>query len=116
VRLDTELLIAALTEIVTNAIESNPEGNVRIVALREGDRIAFEVMDNGPGFSEKGLAHAMDPFFSEKPAGRKRGLGLTRARTLANTLGGDITLGNIRETPASPIKGAIVSLTARMYR
>lgn len=116
VRLDTELLVAALTEVVTNAIESNPEGNVRVIALREGERVAFEVMDNGPGFSEKGLAHALDPFFSEKPAGRKRGLGLTRARTLAHTLGGDITLGNIRETPEGPVKGAIVTLTARTYR
>lgn len=116
VRLDTELLIAALTEVVTNAIESNPEGSVRIVALRDGDRIAFEVMDNGPGFSEKGLVHAMDPFFSEKPAGRKRGLGLTRARTLAHTLSGDITLGNIRETPGGRITGAVVTLSARTYR
>jgi HD-like signal output (HDOD) protein/signal transduction histidine kinase len=116
VRLDTELLVAALTEVVTNAIESNPEGSVRIVALREGERIAFEVMDNGPGFSEKALSHAMDPFFSEKPAGRKRGLGLTRARTLAHTLAGDITLANIRERPDGPIKGAIVTLTARTHR
>ncbi|GDX97636.1 hypothetical protein LBMAG48_00400 [Phycisphaerae bacterium] len=116
VRLDTELLVAALTEVVTNAVESNPEGNIRIVALREGDRIAFEVMDNGSGFSEKALRHAMDPFFSEKPAGRKRGLGLTRARTLAHTLGGDITLANIHETPGGPTKGAIVTLTARIAR
>ena len=36
--------------------------------------------------SPRALQHAFDPFFSEQPAGRRTGLGLTRARRLIEFL------------------------------
>lgn len=38
--------------------------------------------------------HAFDPFFSEKPAGRGLGLGLTRARQAIEAHGGEIVLAS----------------------
>lgn len=42
--------------------------------------------------SAKAARHAFDPFFSEKPAGRQAGLGLTRARRIVEIHGGEIAL------------------------
>ena len=42
--------------------------------------------------STRALQHAFDPFFSEKPAGRRTGLGLTRARRLVELHGGEVSL------------------------
>lgn len=50
--------------------------------------------DRGPGVSAKALTHAFDAFFSDKPAGRSRGLGLTRAKSCVEAIGGRIVLSN----------------------
>jgi len=70
--------------------------------------------------SSTALQHAFDPFFSEKPAGRRTGLGLTRARRLAEGMGGRITLrsemgkGTVAtlELPTPPIAGGRMEAAA----
>jgi signal transduction histidine kinase len=61
-------------------------------------------VDRGPGLSEHALAHAFDPFFSEKPAGRQPGLGLTKARRLVEAHHGKLTLEN------GPNGGAVATI------
>lgn len=97
VRTDPDLFASALAEIVTNAIEACPTGIIEVnascgVGGKDKSRLFVAVRDTGQGMSAKALHHAFDPFFSEKPAGRQRGLGLTRARRIADSLGGDIIL------------------------
>ncbi|MEM9064897.1 MAG: HDOD domain-containing protein [Planctomycetota bacterium] len=94
VRADRELLPQALVELIVNAAEADPTGpvTVRVEPLGGGGRVAVEVSDNGPGMSPKALKHAFDPFFSEKPAGRQRGLGLPKAKRLIELQGGSIAL------------------------
>jgi signal transduction histidine kinase/HD-like signal output (HDOD) protein len=103
VRIDPALFVDALGELVANALEACPTGPVSVAASPEPGarvgttpRLIITVRDTGPGMSAKALHHAFDPFFSEKPAGRQRGLGLTRARRIAEALGGDIILDSVQ--------------------
>lgn len=96
---DSGMLQRATTELVTNAIEAAPGAKVRIRAQTDplDGRLLVSVIDKGPGMSDKALKHAFDPFFSDKPAGRQTGLGLTRARHLTELLGGQISIAHRTE-------------------
>lgn len=100
----------ALWCLVRNAIEvSNPGETVSLV-LRENSReirensqseidvsekqIAFEVTDQGPGLTLQSLQHAFDPYYSGREAGRGLGMGLFKARRLAELHSGRIELQN----------------------
>ncbi|KAA0213960.1 MAG: HDOD domain-containing protein [Leptolyngbya sp. PLA3] len=98
-RTDRELLSDALAELIVNAEESGSQAKVRVeVYEAPGDgRLYVRVVDRGRGMSERAIRHAFDPFFSEKPAGRQRGLGLARARRCIELLGGRIRLEAHRE-------------------
>ncbi len=91
-RADRELLRTALTECVANALEACPDGPVVVATHVDAldGRLVLVVEDHGPGLSDRARGHAFDPFFSEKPAGRQTGLGLTRARQAVELHGGEI--------------------------
>lgn len=110
IRVDGGLVSRILTEVVGNAVETGSPVtlSVRVDAL--DDCLVFEVVDRGPGLSDRALRHAFDPFFSEKPAGRQPGLGLTRARRLAQLLGGTLLLANARDI------GAVATLSLPVWR
>jgi signal transduction histidine kinase len=95
---DGALLARVLTELLTNALEACPKGPVS-VRVRWGEALGserfdaiFEVRDEGRGPSDAALSHAFDPFFSERPSGRGKGLGLSRARAIVQALGGSVRL------------------------
>jgi signal transduction histidine kinase len=90
--IDPDLVTGVLTELIANAMEACPAGPVSVEVLRRGERVAFIVDDAGAGLSEAAHQHAFDPFFSDRPAGRGRGLGLTRAQRMAVAMGGEIRL------------------------
>jgi len=52
--------------------------------------VCLVVEDGGPGLSPEVAAHAFDPFYCGRPAGRGRGLGLPTAWRLARQNGGDL--------------------------
>lgn len=97
--LDRELMTQALTELLVNAIESGPREfvEVRVHAADADDRLLIEVRDTGSGMSEHALAHAFDPFFSEKPAGRQPGLGLSLALRFVELHRGMIVLRSVKD-------------------
>jgi signal transduction histidine kinase len=88
----------ALLELISNALQASPKTGVNVVARVEPieRHLVIQVHDDGVGMDSHTLAHAMDPFFSAKPAGRRVGMGLPRARQLAASHGGWIEL---RSTP-----------------
>lgn len=108
--LDGPLVTRILVELVTNAADTGSPVSIGVRVDPLDDGLVFEVSDRGPGLSERALRHAFDPFFSEKTAGRQPGLGLTRARRLAELLGGTLTLTNARDV------GAVAVLSFSTWR
>ena len=101
---DGGMLARGLAEVLSNAAQSAPNEQAELTIETVGSTLTLTVQDSGTGFSEQALRHAFDPFFSERPAGRGRGLGLSRARSLISSMGGEITLSN------TPGRGAQVAI------
>lgn len=107
---DADRLSRALAELLRNAREWSGEGIVTVrahIAPPDG-RLVIRIEDDGPGPSARAQRHAFDPFFSERPAGRGRGLGLPLAKRLVELHGGTVRL----EPGASGGAVAVVTLAA----
>lgn len=91
---DAEMLRQVLDNLLANAIDALGEdgGSVEVSTVRDGDRIAVEIADTGQGISPEVLTKIFDPFFSTKGPGKGYGLGLAICLTLAESLGGGITV------------------------
>ena len=86
----------AARNLIENAMRYGTRA--RVSAEGEGGIISITIDDDGPGLRSDEIARAFDPFVRletsrDKPTGGY-GLGLTLARTVAKTHGGDITLAN----------------------
>ena len=91
---DAAMVRQVLDNLLTNAVDALSErgGKVVVSTRRDGDRIAIEVTDTGHGIPTDLLAKVFDPFFSTKRAGKGYGLGLAICSTLAESLGGALTV------------------------
>jgi len=89
---DAEQLREILVSVLGNAIGAcDPQQGrvqVNLGSPASDEMVRIVVEDNGAGMSPEVLEHAFDPFFSSRPAGRGRGLGLSRAYRLAEINGG----------------------------
>jgi signal transduction histidine kinase/HD-like signal output (HDOD) protein len=96
VNVDERQIIGALTEVIDNALLASHAkgGHVEIHAAYDSTsrRVAVSVTDDGAGMDESTLRRAFDPFFSSKPAGRRRGMGLAKALRWVEGSGGSIKL------------------------
>lgn len=95
--IDGKLTSQVLAELLCNAAEASPESPLRVEAFSDSseDTWSIRVRDSGRGMTARALQHAFDPFFSERPAGRGRGLGLTRARRLAEAMQASLSLESV---------------------
>ena len=83
----------ALQKVLSNAIDSMPEGgNIEIAAVEEKDNISVTIKDSGCGMSQEALSHATEPFFTQKEIGQGLGLGLTVANNLISHQGGKLLI------------------------
>lgn len=83
--------------LITNAIDSMPEGGRLVVKtsyLADEERVELTIQDTGPGISEKDLPHLFDPYFilKIKPSTRLTGLELALAQLTVQSLGGSIAV------------------------
>jgi signal transduction histidine kinase/HD-like signal output (HDOD) protein len=96
VMVDPRQVSAALTEVLDNALSATDpkKGHVAIHAAYDpySSRVALTITDNGCGMDEETVKRAFDPFFSNKPAGRRRGLGLPKAMRWLESSGGTMRL------------------------
>lgn len=84
IEVDAEQIAESFAQLIYNALESYESGNgpVQITGSENADSIEITIRDYGCGMSEETLAKAAEPFFSDKPAGRQRGMGLSIAAGL----------------------------------
>ncbi|MDZ4859582.1 MAG: ATP-binding protein [Candidatus Hydrogenedentes bacterium] len=100
IRADLLRVAQALSNIVNNAIDAVPAGGkVSLRASNDGDKIVFEVLDNGPGINLRPGEDLFAPFFTTKEGGT--GLGLTIAHRIITAHGGLVSYDNRPEGGAS---------------
>jgi PAS domain S-box-containing protein len=94
IRVDRDLMVRALAEILLNSAEfAGPGAEVDICAREREGGVTITVTDNGPGFTAEGLELAFDPFYTTKTVGT--GMGLTRAKRAVGEHQGTIVIANV---------------------
>ena len=83
--------------LINNALDAMDKkgGIIDVTTLMEGDHIAVQVADNGPGIPEANLARIFDPFFTTKPVGKGTGLGLSICYGIIKKMGGEIDVHSV---------------------
>jgi PAS domain S-box-containing protein len=145
---DSRQLAYAIENVVRNAVEASTEGGVMAVTaqnicieangrqtslpLKEGCYVRISVQDEGPGIPEAIRDKIFDPYFSTKPRGTQKGmgLGLSIAYAVVRNHGGHIDVATAlgkgttvsmflpaweatAEDEATPSKGDALPLTAQ---
>jgi len=99
---DSAQIVSAIANIISNAVESygNNFGPIEIDAgIDESEELVeLIIRDHGCGMDTETLKKATQPFFSAKPAGRKRGMGLAYAARFIQINKGVL---NIESEPSS---------------
>lgn len=95
---DATLLERALSNLVGNAIKFTPRGNVRVTAVRSGDRVVIEVSDTGIGIAAADHERIFRPF-QQLSGGAVReyggvGLGLPITSGLVTSMHGHIEVAS----------------------
>lgn len=95
-RLDPQVVVQVIVNLVNNAIEHTPEGsNIVISSERKGDFVAVTIEDDGPGINKTDKDQVFELFYtgsSAADAGRSVGLGLSLCRSIVRAHGGQIWL------------------------
>ncbi|MGC4122498.1 MAG: PAS domain S-box protein [Myxococcales bacterium] len=92
---DRDRLTQVLVNLLGNAVKFSPRGStVQARVLESGERVRFEVCDQGPGIAERDVARLFHRFVqldgSDRRAVGGTGLGLAIAKALVEQHGGQI--------------------------
>lgn len=104
---DARAVKQILINLLTNASKyGRTEGHVWLELERRGDRAKILVADDGPGIAPRDLPHVFDPFYRGMNPMNARadaedidgtGLGLAIVKTMAERMGGQVTLDSTPE-------------------
>jgi PAS domain S-box-containing protein len=90
---DEAMVRQVLDNLLANALDAVADGgSISVSTLLDGERVRVEVKDDGPGIPPETLVRVFDPFFTTKDPGRGAGLGLAISLTLAEAMGGALTV------------------------
>ena len=100
-----------------DAVADRPDGQVELITTtarsEQGElrAVRLTVIDNGPGFADKVLKRAFEPYVTTKTKGT--GLGLAVVKKIADEHGARLRAANVRmgDEADGPITGARVSLS-----
>lgn len=107
VYVDISQVTQSIAYVVTNALQSykGDNGPIWVECRSAKETVDVVIGDKGSGMDAETLAKATEPFFSFKPAGRRRGMGLANAQRLLRLNGGSLKLDSI------PGQGTTVTVT-----
>ena len=97
-RFDRRLISQALTNIIKNATEAIAavppaelgNGSIHVVAVREGENIVIDIVDNGIGLPKENRSRLLEPYVTTREKGT--GLGLAIVGRIVEEHGGSIEL------------------------
>lgn len=85
VKLDQQVMHAALLNLLRNAIQASPENeSVTLKAGVQGQALTIEILDHGEGIAADKLDHIFTPFFTTKQKGTGLGLALAQKAVRAH--------------------------------
>ncbi|MEY2549656.1 MAG: two-component system, NtrC family, nitrogen regulation sensor histidine kinase NtrY [Verrucomicrobiota bacterium] len=90
---DARLLRGAIANLIENAFQAAPGGEVRLASYCVDSKVVVSVDDNGPGVAPEVLPKIFDPYFSTKSSGT--GLGLAITRKAVEEHGGSVHAENL---------------------
>jgi signal transduction histidine kinase len=97
---DKRFVRQILLNLLGNAAKFTFKGAITLLVERDGEILAFRVIDTGIGMSADQLARLFTPFMQGDNSVTRQfagtGLGLALSRNLARLLGGDITVESAR--------------------
>jgi len=97
---NSEMLSAAFSNIIDNALRYSPGGNVNVRVFPDGEQSLIEVKDDGIGISEEDLPYMFDRFYRGKNAIKidpnGSGIGLYISKRIIERHGGTIDISSAR--------------------
>ena len=110
-------VIHNLVQNALDAVADRPDGQVELItSAARGEQgelraVRLTVIDNGPGFADKVLKRAFEPYVTTKAKGT--GLGLAVVKKIADEHGARLRAANLHagDEPDGPVTGARVSLS-----
>lgn len=97
VRVDAQLIVQVIVNLVNNALAHTPAGSHVIISSgRDGDLVRVSVADDGPGIPDADKDHVFESFstagHARSDGQRSVGLGLSLCRSIVEAHGGAISL------------------------
>jgi signal transduction histidine kinase len=95
VRIDENLMIQALVNLLINAVQFMPSGGKVTISLKENEednKISLEISDQGIGIPKNQLANIFEPFYTTRENGT--GLGLAITHNIIERSGGSISVSS----------------------
>ena len=95
-----DLLLRAISNVLRNSVRyASNYGQIKIIALRDNDKVHIKVQDSGKGVPQEFLDKIFEPFYRLDPARNREtggfGLGLAIVKTAIQACGGEVNARNL---------------------